>query len=252
MDAFCRDKSRKDGVDSRCKDCSSKYYKANKKRMISMATSYKKNRLATDAPYKITHNLSCRLRTALKGVRKSATTMKLLGCSPEYLRNHLEMQFTAGMSWKNYGLHGWHVDHIRPCSSFDMSDPKQQRKCFHYTNLQPLWAKDNLAKSNNIPNKKTNNIGVMKESQIESAVCKHAQNKGLLAYKLTSPGRSGVPDRLMITPDGKVFMIEFKTPTGRLSALQINELRRLSEHNIPVYVVKNVVEGIRIVDSYEI
>ena len=90
----------------------------------------------------------------------------------------------------------------------------------------------------------------MKEAQIESTVCKHAQKLGLLAYKFTSPGRAGVPDRLLIAPDGTVFMIEFKTPTGRLSALQINEHRRLSEHNITVYVVDNVAEGKRIVDSY--
>jgi hypothetical protein len=52
------------------------------------------------------------------------------------------------MSWKNYGK--WHIDHIRPCSSFDLSDPQQQRTCFNYSNLQPLWAKDNLNKSNKL------------------------------------------------------------------------------------------------------
>ena len=90
----------------------------------------------------------------------------------------------------------------------------------------------------------------MKEAQIESTVCKHAQKLGLLQYKFTSPGRAGVPDRLLIAQDGTVFMIEFKTPTGRLSALQINEHRRLNEHNITVYVVDNVAEGKLIVDSY--
>ena len=92
----------------------------------------------------------------------------------------------------------------------------------------------------------------MKEAQIERKICDHAQKLGLLQYKFTSPGRAGVPDRLLIAPDGTVFMIEFKTTTGRLSALQINEHRRLSEHNITVYVVDNVAEGKRIVDSYEI
>jgi hypothetical protein len=92
----------------------------------------------------------------------------------------------------------------------------------------------------------------MKESTIERAVCLYAQKLGLLQYKFTSPGRAGVPDRLLIAPDGTVFMIEFKTPTGRLSALQVNEHRRLNEHNITVHVVDNVAEGKRIVDSYEI
>ena len=59
---------------------------------------------------------------------------------------HLEAQFKPGMTWDNYGLKGWHVDHIRPCASFDLRDPEQQRRCFHYTNLQPLWAEENLKK----------------------------------------------------------------------------------------------------------
>ena len=60
--------------------------------------------------------------------------------------DHLEKQFQPGMSWDNHGYDGWHVDHIRPCASFDLTDEEQVRKCFHYTNLQPLWAKDNLRK----------------------------------------------------------------------------------------------------------
>ena len=51
------------------------------------------------------------------------------------------------MNWLNYGRHGWHVDHIRPCASFDLSKPSEQKKCFNYKNLQPLWEEDNLAKS---------------------------------------------------------------------------------------------------------
>jgi len=50
------------------------------------------------------------------------------------------------MNWNNYGYYGWHIDHIKPCSSFDLSKDLEQRKCFHYTNLQPLLAKDNLEK----------------------------------------------------------------------------------------------------------
>ena len=52
------------------------------------------------------------------------------------------------MSWDNWSIKGWHIDHIRPCSSFDLSDPTQQKECFHYTNLQPLWASENLKKNN--------------------------------------------------------------------------------------------------------
>ena len=76
--------------------------------------------------------------------------MKLVGCTLDELKNHLEKQFTKGMTWKNYNYRGWHVDHIIPCSSFDLIDPEQQKECFHYTNLQPLWGKDNIKKSNKI------------------------------------------------------------------------------------------------------
>jgi len=70
--------------------------------------------------------------------------MKLVGCSIDFLKQHLENKFKPGMSWKNYGK--WHIDHIRPCASFDLRKPAEQKKCFHYSNLQPLWAKENLVK----------------------------------------------------------------------------------------------------------
>lgn len=78
---------------------------------------------------------------------KSAATLELLGCSLDVLKSHLEKQFQPGMAWDTRGgKTGWQIDHIRPCASFDLTDPAQQRECFHYTNLQPLWAKDNLSK----------------------------------------------------------------------------------------------------------
>lgn len=72
--------------------------------------------------------------------------MELIGCELSTLKEHLESQFKPGMSWENYG--DWHVDHIRPCSSFDLTKNEEQQKCFHYSNLQPLWAHENLKKSN--------------------------------------------------------------------------------------------------------
>ena len=78
--------------------------------------------------------------------KKCDSTMKLLGCSIQDVRHHLEKQFAVNMSWDNHGFSGWHIDHIKPCASFDLTKEDEQRKCFHYTNLQPLWAKENLQK----------------------------------------------------------------------------------------------------------
>jgi len=90
--------------------------------------------------------LSVRIYHALKGTtKKSARTEALLGCSFFDFRRHMQAKFTDGMTWENYGQ-GWHADHIIPCAAFDLSKPEDQRKCFHYTNLQPLWGPDNLAK----------------------------------------------------------------------------------------------------------
>lgn len=80
------------------------------------------------------------------GGTKSQSSLALLGCTIAEARAHLEAQFQPGMNWNNYGKHGWHIDHIRPCARFDLTDPEQQRQCFHYTNLQPLWAAENISK----------------------------------------------------------------------------------------------------------
>jgi hypothetical protein len=108
--------------------------------------NYHKIRINSDPIYKIKHGLRARLHSALKTITKSNNTLGLLGCSIKELRVHLESKFAEGMSWENYGLHGWHIDHIRPCASFNLSTHKDQEVCFHYSNLQPLWAADNLRK----------------------------------------------------------------------------------------------------------
>ncbi len=115
-----------------------------------------KKRRKTDINFKLRCDLRSRVLSALKSNKKSASTMELLGCSVQFAREHLESQFTERMTWNNHGTghHGkgmqeWHIDHIKPCASFDLSKPEEQRKCFHYTNLQPLWATHNLLKSDN-------------------------------------------------------------------------------------------------------
>ncbi len=109
-----------------------------------------KERYHTDINFKIRTNLANRTRIALNGNTKSLPTMFLIGCSIDYLMYHIQEQFTEGMSWDNCGLDGWEIDHKLPCTSFDLSDPKQQLICFNYTNLQPLWAVDNRIKSDKI------------------------------------------------------------------------------------------------------
>jgi len=106
---------------------------------------YIRNKRSTDINCRISHNISSRVRIALEGNPKFSTTMKLVGCSVERLKFHLESMFQQGMNWDNYGK--WHIDHIEPCANFDLSIPEEQTACFHYTNLQPLWAKDNLRKN---------------------------------------------------------------------------------------------------------
>lgn len=95
--------------------------------------------------YKIKTNISRRIREIL-GQNKSDTCVKYVGCSLDELKNHLETTFSNGMSWDNYGE--WHIDHIIPCTAFNMHDDTEKLACFNYKNLQALWSKDNIQKSN--------------------------------------------------------------------------------------------------------
>ena len=102
------------------------------------------NKYHTNTNFRLKNILRLRIVKVLKGTNKSTSTMKLLGCTIEKLWIHLEKKFTKGMTRGNHGL--WHLDHIRPCASYDFNDPKQQAECFNYKNLQPLWAIDNMKK----------------------------------------------------------------------------------------------------------
>ena len=122
------------------------YYNENKEKMIQNSLNYKRTRLAEDPLFRLITNMRGRIAKAIKSQagEKAAKSMELLGCSVQHVRDHLESQFTEGMTWENQGE--WHVDHIRPCASFNLEDPEEQKKCFHWTNLQPLWALDNIRK----------------------------------------------------------------------------------------------------------
>ena len=150
---FCIDRSTKTGYTSQCKVCRVIYTNlwkvANTDKVRDINKRYVTKRLKEDVEYNILHKLRVRTKNAIKNQygSKAYSTIELLGCSIHETRSHIETQFSNGMTWDNYGE--WHIDHIKPCSSFDLTDPSQQKKCFNYKNLQPLWAKDNFKKSNN-------------------------------------------------------------------------------------------------------
>lgn len=130
-----------------CIKCSYHYrHDPSNKQHIRKNAMLAQRRLRKNPHIRILHNLRRRVSFVLKGEQKSANTLALIGCSRENLIKHLESQFKNNMSWSNYGRGGWNVDHIIPCCSFDLSNPEEQKKCFHYTNLQPLWWIDNYRK----------------------------------------------------------------------------------------------------------
>ncbi len=122
------------------------YYLKNKEKIAERDKEYRKNKYHTDINFKIRCLLRKRIYKALHGKTKSKRTLELLGCSIEFLKAHLEKQFKSGMNWDNHSRTGWHIDHIKPCDKFDLTKKSEQEKCFHYTNLQPLWAEENLTK----------------------------------------------------------------------------------------------------------
>jgi hypothetical protein len=134
-----------------------KYYDENKEKIKQQNKKHninKKNKFRIEYNrnpiVKLKHRLSCRLREIIKfkTLNKNKEFNEIIGCTIEELKKHLEKQFLEGMNWENHGFYGWHIDHIIPLSSA-ITEEDLYKLC-HYTNLQPLWAKDNLKKSNKI------------------------------------------------------------------------------------------------------
>jgi 5-methylcytosine-specific restriction endonuclease McrA len=126
------------------------YRNKNSSKIAARRRKYRALRKSIDPNFRIIKSIKNGMTKAIKHNAKAGHTIELLGCSIEYFRAHLENQFTEGMTWDNYGYRGWHIDHIIPLSYFDHNDPEQQKRAWHYTNLQPLWARDNIRKSNKI------------------------------------------------------------------------------------------------------
>lgn len=123
------------------------YYKNKEKRLLAIRKRAVL-RTKTDPSFRLMERCRNRVYCALKGKDKSKKTQELIGCTWIELKEYLERQFQEGMSWENYGKEGWEIDHIKPCALFDLSEQSQQKECFHYTNLQPLWGIDNRKKGN--------------------------------------------------------------------------------------------------------
>jgi len=120
----------------------------NTEKRRAYVAEYARARRQKDPLYNFFHSIRSQAVRVVKQVglgKKPTNTFKWVGCSPEELKAHIESLFLEGMTWDNYGKHGWHVDHIRPVSSFK---PEEWEQINHYTNLQPLWWQDNLSKSN--------------------------------------------------------------------------------------------------------
>ena len=117
--------------------------------------SFKKNfqkRMKNDPKFRIMVTLRNQLVNRMRyylNKKKDVRTLDILGCDVVFFKKYIEKKFKKGMNWKNWGQKGWHLDHIKPVSKFDLTKKREQKKCFHYSNLQPLWAKENLKKKDN-------------------------------------------------------------------------------------------------------
>ena len=125
-----------------------KSYLKNINKVKNRTALYQKVRRLEDINFRLADNLRSRLRKAIKNNQKAGSAVDDLGCSVDDLKIHLEGKFSEGMSWDNYGE--WHIDHIRPLSRFDLTNKSQHLEACSYNNLQPLWAIDNLKKSNKV------------------------------------------------------------------------------------------------------
>lgn len=181
---FHKNHARTDGLQNCCKNCQKKYNQENKNQYNqSRRKNYQTNpevkkkaykarneKIKNNPSFKIRVRLSDRIGAAIRNCnpnsQKIHQTITLTGCSIDFLRKYLESLWTEGMSWDNYGLDGWHIDHIIPCCAFDLTTEENQRKCFHYTNLQPLWWYDNLAKSSKDKLIKKNSMKIKKSVNI--------------------------------------------------------------------------------------
>jgi hypothetical protein len=163
LDNFCKNKNTIDGFNRCCKLCKQHlniqnkqynidYYYNNKEKYQDIyypkQNNLKREKYKNNPTYKTSRLLRSRLYQTLKSKRiyKNNSTIKLLGCSFDYCKQHIESQFKPEMNWSNLG-EVWEIDHILPCDSFNLLLEKEQKKCFHFSNLQPLFKTTQIAES---------------------------------------------------------------------------------------------------------
>lgn len=192
LDCFVKNKRQKDGYHYICKECHLSYKNQNKDKIKEKQKSWllnnkqyikeynskyntentlkkqaslkkwwsanpdyhktwKKEKYKKDINFKIKSNLRTRFYHVVINQFKIKSILDLIGCNVDYLKQHLESQFKPEMNWENHG-EIWEIDHIKPCASFDLTDIEQQKQCFHYTNLQPLFKTSGIAEKFNYIN----------------------------------------------------------------------------------------------------
>jgi len=120
----------------------------NKEKICKYKKEYEHRRCIEDPGYKLRVNLRKRIAIAIKYNQKSGSAIKDLGCSIPELKKYIEAKWLPGMTWNNWSRKGWHLDHIKPLSHFDLTNREQFLQACNYTNLQPLWWLDNIKKNN--------------------------------------------------------------------------------------------------------
>ncbi len=157
VDLFYKNKEKHDGLSHQCKHCEKerrkRWYNNNKAKERQTKNNYKerrnslqKQRRSMDVIFKLKSQLRSRFYNAIKNNQKTGSAVDDLGCTITEFKSHIESKWQKGMTWDNWTKDGWHIDHIKPLSEFVLSNPEELKKACHYSNLQPLWAKDNLDK----------------------------------------------------------------------------------------------------------
>jgi hypothetical protein len=154
------DKKYREENKERIKECDKKYrnshadeikkykkehYEEHKIKYASVKREWEKKKRETDNEFRILSTLRGRVYKALRSTKKTDNTINLIGCSIEFFMNWLQHQFDSKMSWDNYGDY-WQIDHVIPCSHFNMTNEQEQFKCFNWKNCRPLESTKNLSK----------------------------------------------------------------------------------------------------------